>query len=137
MSIDECLYCPLGYGTATGQINYSSCFHSILPSTFAPYNAVSTNYGQQNTVDEFITVCPGVTLSFTQCSNQGSYDRTTSSRLRLYDQSGSQVANAEYSCDNGAEITYSFTAPCQIYTLSQGCEGSNECNGTTAIVVQG
>lgn len=123
--------------TGGGETSLSSCFQSTLPLTFPGYNAVNTNFGQQNTADEEVYVCPGTTLSLTQCSGGGSYDAATPTQLRLYDEGGTELAAAEYSCGNGAEITHTFTAPCQTYTLSQGCEGADACTGTTAIVVQG
>jgi len=103
---------------------------------------IDTNNDQQNYATcNNIYGCPGDVLRISGCSGNGG-SCVADQYFRLMDSSSSQVAfnddgPASASCGNCAQITYTVpataTAPCQLYTLREGCYKSFSCSGTAAI----
>ena len=111
-----------------------------IPSSFPAFTATNTNSARQNTVDEDIFACPGTTVTFSLCSATGA-SCSGDTYLRLYDNSGAEVAKNDdgddASCGSCSSITRTFTAPCQKYTLAQGCFYNDSCGGAAVLTVSG
>ena len=105
-----------------------------IPSSFPAFTATNTNSARQNTVDEDIFACPGTTVTFSLCSATGA-SCSGDTYLRLYDDSGAEIATNDDSCGLCSSLTKTFTAPCQTYTLAQGCYGSGSCGGAAVLTV--
>jgi len=106
-----------------------------IPAFFPAYTASDTSSAQQKTVDEELFVCPGTTLTFSMCGAAGACNGDT--YMRLLDASGSEIALNDDTCGVCSSITMKFNAPCQTYTVKQGCFGSSSCGGTVAIACEG
>ena len=105
---------------------------SQFPEAFKAYTATNTASATQNTVNEDIYVCPGYDLIFSLCNEAGG-SCSGDTYLRLFDEAGAEVQANDDSCSRCASIEHSFTAPCQIYSLHQGCWSSSDCGGTVKI----
>ena len=144
---NQCVACSRGLWSPVGSTGVSSCTAFFLPTggLLPPFSGTNTNSATINSEDEPITVCPGVTLKFSSCSEDGgsTIDNHYYSyiNLRLYNEGGVQVTAGGYNlgawCGYGASMTYTFTQPCQTYKIRQGCYSSYSCSGRVAIVVTG
>lgn len=106
---------------------------SEIPTEFPLFQAVETNSATQATVDYTINVCPGTTLAFSLCPEDGA-TREGDTYLRLFDATGTEVANNDDACQTASKITHIFDQPCQTYTLKHGCFSINSCTGQTKII---
>ena len=107
----------------------------IISGAFPVYSTTNTDSAQQNTVDQTFTACPGTIASFSQCSGDGG-SCSGDTYLRLFNAADSEVALDDDGCGatGGCSIiTYTFTDPCQVYTLKQGCFGTGSCSGTVFV----
>jgi hypothetical protein len=97
----------------------------------AAYSASGTSSALRKTVPCTVTLQAGVSYGFSQCANGGS--GSGDNYLRLFAPGGAQVATDDDSC--GAYHSYIAYTPAVwgIFTLQQGCYGSDACTGRTAI----
>ncbi len=66
------------------------------------------------------------------CINGGYY--TGDPYLRLYDQSGTQIAVNDDYCGLGSQMTATITS-CGTYTVREGCYTSGSCTGLYFLVL--
>lgn len=94
------------------------------------YNASNTNSAQQNTVNAFIWLDAGQTVTAGTCGLSGA-SASGDTYLRLFN-GGTQVATNDDAC-GGFSSQIVYTAPVSTkYELRAGCFGSGNCGGTVA-----
>lgn len=101
----------------------------IPTGTCSPYSTTNTNYDTQNYDTCFIYSCPGSQLVASGCNAECVGDQYFI--LLNYDDVEVAVNDDGAGADCGlcAEITYTTTQACQVYSLREGCYGSESCGG--------
>lgn len=128
-------------GTCSGQTTISRATAvpsaaptESIPAQLASYSTGLTADATRNTVDQNIYVCPGTKITFQTCKANKACDGDTF--LRLYDPLAlRELVSNDDACGTCSAMTYSFTQPCQYYTVQQGCFQDTNCDGTTNLVV--
>jgi len=98
-----------------------------------PYSLSSTGNAETNVEHCRMYVCPGVTLQFATCHDDG---KTCSgdTYLRLFRTSNNQeLAFNDDHCGYCSKIVHTFDEPCQEYSIVQGCFEGTSCEGTVRI----
>lgn len=104
------------------------------PSSYS-FSASNTNSGQQNTVNQNVTINAGQSITLGTCGVAGG-NFTGDTYLRLFGPALTQVAANDDACGGlGSYLTYAATAT-GTYQIRAGCYSSGSCSGTVAWIVQ-
>ena len=100
------------------------------------FTASNTNSALINYQTCIFFACPGTSATINTCDSSRSYSCVGDTYLRLYDGAGfSVISNDDMGgvCGLCSSFFYTFTQPCQYYTLHEGCYSSSSCSGTVHI----
>jgi hypothetical protein len=99
------------------------------------FSASNTNSAQQNTVDQYVWIQTGRTITVGTCGLPGS-SASGDTYLRIYNSNGTQVAANDDACGGlASNVSYTSTAYVS-YRIRAGCYSSSTCSGTVAWSIQ-
>ncbi|CAM9647962.1 unnamed protein product, partial [Ectocarpus fasciculatus] len=95
------------------------------------FSTSDTNFARENTATCDVELCPGEAVVASTC---GSFSGDTYFRLYRGDD---EVYSNDDSCGLGSTISYApfGIAECTLFSLRQGCYGSDSCSGTTQVEI--
>jgi hypothetical protein len=128
----------LNYGLNDYTLSFGKYSHAVIPPgtiECAPYSVSNTHYAQQNYATCSFYACPNQRVEITPTCTDDNYETCEKSYNLLYDSNGNYVAQnnrgaCKYECQ---KIVHTLTAPCQNYTIREGCYGSESCGGTLSV----
>jgi V8-like Glu-specific endopeptidase len=105
------------------------------PTSSYSYSATNTNSARRNTVNKTVALTAGQRITLGTCGLPGA-TFTGDTFLRLYNASGTQVANNDDGCGGvGSSITFTATTAGN-YEIRGGCFQNSACTGTVAWTIQ-
>lgn len=98
-----------------------------------PFSVSNTDYDTVNYATCSIYACPDADLVLSGCNVECVGDQY----FILYNQVNGEVAvnddGGGGDCGLCAQISFTTTQPCQLYTLHEGCYGDNTCSGQVTV----
>jgi hypothetical protein len=99
------------------------------------YSASNTSSAQQNTIDRYVWIQTGRTITAGTCGLAGS-SASGDTYLRIFDSNGAQVAANDDACGSlASSLSYTSTAYVS-YRILAGCYSSSSCSGTVVWSIQ-
>jgi hypothetical protein len=99
------------------------------------FSASNTSSAQQNTVDQYVWIQTGRTITAGTCGLAGS-SASGDTYLRIFDSNGAQVAANDDACGSlASSVSYTSTAYVS-YRIRAGCYASSSCSGTVVWSIQ-
>lgn len=98
------------------------------------YSASNTASATSNVKKCDFLVCNSSTIQISTCSSDTNLAGCSfDPYLRVYDESGNQVAANDDSCGQCSYIQFTSSAQCQRYSIWEGCYSTGSCSATVAV----